>query len=218
MYPRLKLARNLLRDDGVIFISIDDNEVSSLRKICDEIFGEENYIANVAWKHTQQSKNDEPYFSRNYNSLVVYRKSDTLKMFRLPRTDEDNKNYSNPDNDPKGDWRSGDVRSPNFRKTLCYNIVTPSGKVILPPENGWRWTKEEVDKKIQSGKIIFSDDETRIIRKIYLCNQQGRTPENVWADDSSGTTRQANAEIKALFDGKTIFETPKPSKLVYKIC
>lgn len=217
MYPRLKLARNLLSEDGVIFISIDDAEVSNLRKICDEILGEENFVANVAWKHTQQSKNDEPYFSRNYNALIIYRKSCSLEKFRLPRTDEDNKNYSNPDKDPKGNWRSGDVRSPNYRKTLCYKITTPSGKTILPPENGWRWSLNETINKINTGEIIFNSDESKIIRKIYLYNQDGRTPENVWSDDSSGTTRQANTEIKDLFDNKTVFDTPKPIKLIYKI-
>lgn len=217
MYPRLKLARNLLKEDGAIFISIDDNELHNLRKLCDEIFGEENFVANVAWKHTQQSKNDEPYFSRNYNSLVIYRKSEALQKFRLPRTEEDNKNYSNSDNDPKGDWRSGDVRSPSLRETLRYNIITPSGKIIEPPENGWRWSEPEVKKKISTGEIFFSQNEDRIIRKIYLANQDGRTPENVWADESSGTTRQANTELKELFSGNTPFDTPKPTMLVRKI-
>lgn len=217
MYPRLKLARNLLKDEGAIFISIDDNELSNLRKMCDEIYGEENFIANIAWKHTQQSKNDEPHFSRNYNSLMIYKKSESLKKFRLPRTEEDNKNYSNPDNDPNGDWRSGDVRSPNLRETLRYNIVTPSGKEIEPPQNGWRWSETEIKKKISTGEIFFSPNEDRIIRKIYLADLDGRTPENVWADDSSGTTRQANAEMKDLFSGNSPFDTPKPTMLIKKI-
>lgn len=136
IYPRLKLARNLLREDGVIFISIDDNEVQNLRKVCDEIFGEENFVATVIWKHTQQSKNDEPYFSRHYNYQIAYRKSEALDSLSFPRTDDDNKNYSNPDNDVNGFWRSGDVRSPNFRKTLRFEIITPSNKTISPPENG----------------------------------------------------------------------------------
>lgn len=218
MYPRLYLARNLLRDDGVIFVSIDDNELSNLRKLCDEIFGEENFVANVAWKHTQQSKNDEPYFSRNYNGLVIYRKSDMLTTLRFPRTEEDNRNYSNPDNDPDGDWRSGDVRSPNYRKTLCYNVISPNGNIITAPDNGWRWAEDELKKKIESGEIIFNHNETKIIRKIYLKNQKGRTPENLWDGESSGTTRQANAEIKDLFDSVTIFDTPKPTALIKRCC
>jgi len=214
MYPRLRLARDLLRDDGVIFVSIDDNEVQHLRMLMNEVFGEENFVATIAWKHTQQSKNDEPFFSRHYNSLICIKKSDAIKKMQFPRTEEDNKNYSNPDNDPKGDWRSGDVRSPNYRRTLVFSISTPTGKIINPPEYGWRWSKDEVQKKIASGEIKFVDDETRIIRKIYLCEQEGRTPENLWDGEEFGTTRTANAEIKNLFDDIAVFDTPKPVNLV----
>jgi len=218
IYPRLWLSRNLLKEDGVIFVSIDDDEVHNLRKVMDEIYGEENFVAQIVWKHTEQSKNDEPYFSRQYNSIIAYRKSEALERLRLPRTEKDNKNYSNLDNDINGDWRSGDVRSPSYRKTLCFDIETPSGKKITPPKNGWRWSKEEVLKKIASGEIIFNDDETNIIRKIYLKNQDGRTPENIWIGDDYGTTRSANREIKELFDGETPFDTPKPTKLISKMC
>jgi adenine-specific DNA-methyltransferase len=218
MYPRLKLARNLLRDNGVLFVSIDHTELSNLRKMCDEIFGEENFITTIAWKHTQQSKNDETYFSRNHNCIVAYRKGSELPQFRFPRTEEDNKNYSNPDGDPKGSWRSGDVRSPNLRPTLRYEIKTPSGKTIDPPENGWRWSEKVLREKIVSGEICFSSDEARIIRKIYLCDQEGRTPENVWDGNRYGTTRQANAEIRELFDGAAVFDTPKPTALIRQMC
>lgn len=217
MYSRLRLARNLLSEEGAIFINIDDSEQSNLKRMCDEIYGEDNFVANVAWKHTQQSKNDERYFSRNYNALLVYRKSESLTKFRFPRSEEDNKNYSNPDKDPKGNWRAGDVRSPNYRKTLCFDIKTPSGRIINSPENGWRWSPESVEQKIKSGEIMFSPDETRIIRKIYLVEQDGRTPENVWDNDISGTSRQANAEIKDLFDGVAAFDTPKPTALIKRI-
>ena len=217
MYPRLYLARNLLRDDGVIFISIDDNEAANLKVLCDEIFGEDNFIANVAWKHTQQSKNDERYFARVYNAILAYRKSDLIEKFRLPRTDEDNKNYANHDGDPKGNWRSGDVRSPSYRKTLCFDISTPTGKIIRPPEDGWRWSEDTVRQKIDSGEIFFSSDESKIIRKIYLNEQVGRTPENFWDGELSGTSRQANAEIKNLFGGESIFDTPKPTDLIKRI-
>jgi len=216
MYPRLKLLRELLKEDGVIFISIDDAEVAHLRMICDEIFGAENFIANIIWKHTQQSKNDEPYFSRQNNATLSYRKSSELKQLRFERTEKDNKNYSNPDNDINGKWRSGDVRSPSYRKTLCFNIITPSGNIISPPENGWRWKEEEIQRKIDIDEIIFNNDETKIIRKIYLKNQNGRTPENVWFGDEFGTTREANNELKDIFN-KANFDTPKPTKLIRKM-
>lgn len=215
MYPRLRIARDLMKDDGVIFISIDDNEVDNLKKICNEIFGEVNFIANIVWKHTQQSKNDERHFSRQFNYNLVYAKNiDVLHNFRFDRTEEDNKNYSNPDNDPKGMWRSGDVRSPNFRATLCYDLIAPNGYAIKAPENGWRWSEETMKEKVESGEVIFRKDNSGIIRKIYLANQDGRTPENLWDGNKFGNTRLATAEIKDLFDGFAIFDTPKPKELI----
>ena len=215
MLPRLSFARDLLTDDGVIFISIDDNEQANLKKLCDEVFGEECFIADIIWKHTQQSKNDEPHFSRHYNYTLCYCKDfDKVHDFHTDRTEDDNKNYSNPDNDPKGLWRSGDVRSPSYRKTLCYDIKAPNGAIIKAPDNGWRWSEDTLKKKISTGEIKFKDDNSGIIRKIYLCEQGGRTPENLWENNKYGSTRQAASEIKELFDGKQVFETPKPINLV----
>ena len=216
MYPRLYLARDLLRDDGVIFISIDDGEVCNLRHACDEIFGDSNFLADIVWNHTKQSKNDERYFSRHHNQILVYRKSEDLGPLQFERTDDDNKNYANPDNDSKGYWRSGDVRSPNYRSTLCYKITTPSGRTIDSPENGWRWSEPTLKEKLESGEIVFSEDESKIIRKIYLAHQNGRTPENLWLSEFAGTTRQANAEIKDLF-GDSSFDTPKPVLLINRM-
>lgn len=215
MYPRLRVARDLLADDGVIFISIDDNEMENLKRMCNEVFGSVNFVATIVWKHTQQSKNDERHFSRQYNYNLVYAKhKDSLHEFYFERTDEDNRNYSNPDNDPKGMWRSGDVRSPNYRKTLCYDIVAPNGNVIKAPDNGWRWSEKNIREKFVSGEVKYKKDFSGIIRKIYLAEQQGRTPENLWEGDKFGTTRQATAIIKELFDGIQVFDTPKPKELV----
>ena len=209
MYPRLLLARDLLSKEGVIFISIDDNEQANLKLLCDDVFGEENFVANIVWKHTQQSKNDENHFSRQFNYNLVYAKSlDRLDDFYFERTEEDNVNYSNPDNDPKGMWRSGDVRSPNYRKTLCYDIIASDGTKISPPENGWRWSWETLQQKLATGEIKFKPDNNGIIRKIYLSDQIGRTPENLWDGEKYGTTRQATATIKELFEGKAVFDTP----------
>lgn len=218
MYPRLRLARELLTDDGVVFVSIDDSEAKNLRHLLDEVFGESNFIADVIWKHTQQSKNDERYFSRQYNYTLCYcRAKDKLKPFSFERTEQDNINYSNPDNDPKGAWRSGDVRSPNPRPTLCYQIQAPDGTLIDPPANGWRWSKDTVEEKIATGEIKFKNDNSGIIRKIYLSDQEGRTPENLWSGQEFGTTRNAAQEIKDLFDGIQIFDTPKPRELIQKM-
>jgi len=214
MYPRLKLARNLLTDDGVIFTSIDDNEIDNLVKIGNEIFGEANFLGTIIWNHSKQTKNDEPFLASNHNYVVMWRRSSSRSLLRVPRTAENNRNYSNPDNDPRGAWRSGDVRSPSFRPTLRYGIPTPNGNTIHPPENGWRWSQEQVLSKIKSGEIIFSPDETRIIRKIYLADQAGRIAESIWPGEVFGTTRSANAALKELFDGKVYFDTPKPTQLV----
>ncbi len=215
MYSRLMLARNMLTEDGVIFISIDDNELENLKKICEEIFSENAFIANIVWKHTQQSKNDERYFSRQYNHTLVFAKNKSkVANFYFKRTEEDNKNYSNPDNDPKGPWRSGDVRSPNYRKTLCFPIIAPDGTDIPAPANGWRWSQESIDEKLKTGEIIFKPDFSGIIRKIYLHDQPGRTPENLWEGERFGTTRRAAAMIKQLFNGVQVFDTPKPYELI----
>jgi len=214
---RLEIARELLSDEGTIWINFDDNENGYINVLLDEVFGTTNYVANVIWNHTKQSKNDERFFSRHYNHLIVFSKDKSLlPNFTTERTIKDNKAYKNPDNDPKGLWRAGDVRSPNLRQTLKYNIKAPDGKNILPPDNGWRWSEKTMEEKIKTGEIIFKSDNSGIIRKIYLADQKGRTPENLWYGEDSGTTREANSEIKKLF-GEAIFSTPKPEKLLQKI-
>ena len=214
MYPRLKLARNLLRDDGVIFISIDDNEQANLKRLCDEVFGEDNFVANVIWQHSLQPKGYSGTFSIHHNFVLCYQKSSNFELANLQRTDEHNKNYSNSDNDPNGAWRSGDVRNALYRPNLIYPIQTPSGNTIDPPANGWRWSKETLQSKIKSGEIIFSSDETRIIRKIYLNTLDGRTPETLLFGKDVGTTREAASEIKTIFNGSQPFDTPKPTGLL----
>jgi adenine-specific DNA-methyltransferase len=141
MYPRLYLARNLLREDGVLFISCDDSEINNLRSMCNEIFGEENFLACCIWQHSVQPKGYSGKFSVHHNYLLVFQKGEEFTLCDLERTDEHNKNYSNPDNDPNGQWRTGDVRNALYRPNLIFDITTPSGKVIKPPPNGWRWSR-----------------------------------------------------------------------------
>ncbi|MCB9448673.1 MAG: site-specific DNA-methyltransferase [Flavobacteriales bacterium] len=217
MYPRLYLARNLLKKDGVIFIAIDDNEIHNLRSLCNEIFGEENFISEIIWQHSVQPKGYTDKFSVHHNYILCYKKSDDFTVNELERTEEHNKNYSNPDNDPNGAWRSGDVRNALYRPNLIYDITTPSGKTITPPENGWRWSKDTLQEKIDSGEIIFSEDESRIIRKIYLKNQSGRAPETIWFADEVGSTRDASSSLKDLFDNEVPFDTPKPIGLINRM-
>lgn len=217
MMPRLKLLRDLLRDDGSIFVSIEDTEVAKLKIMMNEVFGEDNFLACIVWQHSVQPKGYLGKFSVHHNYLLCYQKSEEFTLEALKRTEEHNKNYSNPDNDPKGDWRAGDVRNALYRPNLIYDIVTPTGKVITPPKNGWRWSKETIAKKIQTGEIIFSEDETRIIRKIHLANVKGRAPETIWFGKDVGTTREATNELKEIFEGASPFETPKPRRLVKRL-
>jgi adenine-specific DNA-methyltransferase len=214
MYPRLFLARNLLKDDGVIFVSIDDHEVHNLRLLMDEIYGEENILANVIWQHSVQPKGYTEIFSIHHNHILCYRKSDKFTLHTVERTEKDNKNYSNPDNDPNGPWRSGDVRNALFRPNLIYEISTPSGKIIQPPANGWRWSKKTLKNRIATGEILFNEDETRIIRKIYLKDQTGRAPETIWLAEDVGSTREAAKNLKNIFDGEVPFDTSKPVRLI----
>jgi len=217
MYPRLKIARSLLRDDGFLFVSIDDHELDNLKKMCDEIFGSENFIANVIWQHSIQPKGYLGKFSVHHNYVLIYAKSLESDLGSLQRTAEHNKAYSNPDNDPRGPWRPGDVRNALYRPNLIFDIVTPSGKIIKPPANGWRWSKETIEQKIKMGEIIFSDDESKIIRKIYLNDLKGRAPETIWFGKEVGTTRDAKKCMKELFDNTVPFDTPKPVGLIKRI-
>ena len=213
MSERLLVARRLLKNDGVIFIAIDDNEQAALKLLCDQLFGEENFLASIIWQHSIQPKGYSGTFSVHHNYILCYQKTAQFVLNSLPRTDEDNKAYANPDNDPRGRWRSGDVRNALYRPNLIYDIISPSGNVIKPCANGWRWSKVTVEEKIKSGEIIFSKDETRIIRKIYLDTLEGRTPETIWFGKDVGTTRSAMSEIKEIF-GSSAFGTPKPTSLI----
>lgn len=220
MYPRLKLLHKLLAEDGAIFISIDDNEHANLKLVCDEIFGGGNFVTNIIWRSADSSNNDAKQFSIDYNHTLVYAKC-YWQPNKLERNDENNKHYKNPDNDPNGSWFSGNLSSPNPRQNLTYEIVAPNGTIILPPKNGWRWKKDRIDEMILSGEIVFSADQTRIIKKTYLKNQTGIVPSNIWWDiEDTGHNRNAKYELINIFNElKTsdIFKTPKPVKFINKI-
>lgn len=217
IYSRLLIARNLLSNDGAVFISIDTKEEENLKKIGDEIFGASNFVETVVWQHSIQPKGYLGKFSIQHSYLMIWCKNkDVFKLGNLERTEEDNKAYSNPDNDPNGPWRSGDVRNALYRPNLIYDIVAPNGNVIKPCDNGWRWSKETIKEKMESGEIIFNKEQTRIIRKIYLSNLEGRAPETIWYGKDVGTTREGISELKNLF-GEAPFDTPKPTGLVDRI-
>jgi adenine-specific DNA-methyltransferase len=217
MRDRLELIRRLLDDDGSVWITIDDNEAHYLKVLCDEVFGRSHAIGTIVWQHSIQGKNDAKLFSLHHNYLLAYRKSESFNRNLLPRTAEHNVNYGNPDSDPNGPWRAGDVRSPNYRENLRYEVVTPGGNVIPPPANGWRWSRNTFEEKVGTGEITFVNDETRVLRKIYLKDQQGRVPESIWFGNEVGTSREATGHIVALLGEAMSFDTSKPEALVQRV-
>lgn len=221
MRDRLEILRKLLSPDGSIWVHLDDNEVFYLKIVMDEIFGRQNLIASVIWRSSDSSNNDATQFSLDHNIILVYSSQPNWKANKLPRTEEANAHYSNPDNDPRGAWFSGNLSSPNPRPNLRFNIISPTGHIIKPPANGWRWSKESMEEKLASGEIIFSKDGTRIIRKTYLADQKGLSPSTLWDNiEETGHNRQAKYELKKLFPGiqtAELFRTPKPERLLHKI-
>jgi len=221
MYPRLKLLHKLLADDGVIFISIDDNEQANLKLLCDEIFGSRNFITNVVWRHSDNSNNNALKFSEDYNHTLVYSKKIDWKPNYLNDIDK-RSHFKNPNNDPRGPWFDGNpVNNPGLRVNLQYNIKTPSGKIIKHPPNGWRWSLETIQEKIKTGEIRFSEDEKRIIRRTYLNELEGLPPSNLWIDlEKTGHTRAAKYDLKNIFPetvATSLFPTPKAVKFIEHI-
>jgi adenine-specific DNA-methyltransferase len=211
----------LLAKDGAIFISIDDNEQANLKLICDEIFGSGNFITDLIWRSADSSNNDAKQFSVDFNHTLIYSKQPSWQPKKLERSEDTNAHYKNPDNDPRGPWFSGNVSSPNPRINLTFDIVTSNGTIIKPPKNGWRWSKERIVEMIENSEIIFSPDQTRIIKKTFLKDQSGIVPSNIWWDvEDSGHNRNAKYELMKIFpELKTseVFKTPKPTKFINKI-
>lgn len=214
MYSRLMIARNLLSDDGVLFISIDDKENANLIKICDEVFGSSCFVCSAIWRSSDNSNNDAKQFSSDHNYTLIYSKT-PLWQPKKQYDDSKRSHFKNPDNDPKGPWFDGNpLNSPNYRENLCYTITAPNGNVIQPPKNGWRWSKETLEGKMNSGEIYFNADQTNIKRRTYLCDMEGLPPSSLWTDlDVTGHNRQAKYELLSLMP-ENVFDTPKPTKLL----
>ena len=224
MYPRLKLARNLLRDDGVIFITLDDTEVANLRKLADEIFGEENFVANVVWQKKYAVANDDPGIGVMHDHVIVYRKTNAFNRGLLPRTDEQNARYSNPDNDPKGDWASANYvsnKSKEERPTLWYSIVHPkTGEDVWPDEHAvWRYSYEKHLELEKAGALFWGPNQSyrKPRLKRYLNEvQQGIVPPTWWTFEDCGHNDKAQKETAALI-GQKVFSTPKPIRLIRRM-
>lgn len=221
MNKRLKIAKKLLSDKGVIFISIDDNEQANLKLLCDEVFMERLFVTDLIWRSSDSSNHDSKKFSIDYNHTLVYSKNVEWQPLKIGRTEDDNTHYKNPDNDPNGPWFPSNVQSPNPRANLMFDIISPQGHAIHPPKNGWRWSREKMQEYIDAGVIIFPDGGTRLVKKTYLKDQQGIVPSNIWWDiERTGHNRNAKYELKKIFQElKTsdVFSTPKPTKFIKRI-
>lgn len=220
IYPRLKLASNLLRPDGHIFISIDDGEVSNLRLVCDEIFGEENFVACISWQKTYSPANDKKGIDAMHDYVVVYQRSDDALINLLPRTAKQDDAYTNPDADHRGPWKAVDATRAEHRDYAFYPIQTPSGREVWPAKGrSWVFTKEEVPGLIAENRLWFGKDgSSKPSKKLFLTEvKQGVVPTTWWTHEDAGHNDEAKKELKGLFTEALPFDTPKPTRLIQRI-
>ncbi|MBA4304438.1 MAG: site-specific DNA-methyltransferase [Sphingobacteriaceae bacterium] len=222
MYPRLKLARTLLKEDGVIFISIDDNEVHNLRKVCDEIFGETNFVSELIWERAYSPKNDAKFISNSHDYIVMYSKSiENFKIGRLERTDTANARYSNPDNDPRGVWKSSDISVKTYNAENDYPITTPSGRIVEPPAGRcWSLSKKAFFERLQDNRIWFGSDGNSvpsIKRFLTELKFDGMAPTSILFYKEVGHSQEGSKEVVTLFEGNGHFDGPKPVRLLNRI-
>lgn len=218
MYPRLRLARNLMTDDGVIFISIDDNEVHNLRKLCDEVFGEDNFIGNIVWERAYSPVNLKKHFSENHDFLLCYAKSINYTINNgLKRNEEANAAYSNPDNDKRGLWQSDNFSVGPAIESKIYEITTPFGRKVLPPKGRcWLLTKERYEEFLADNRIWFGSkgDGVPRIKRFLSEVKDSLTPMTIWKYSDVSHSQEAAQSLKKLFDGASYFDYPKPVNLI----
>ena len=221
IYSRLMVARTLLSEDGVIFISIDDNENFNLRKICDEIFGSSNFIAEVVWERAYAPINMVKHFSKSHDYILCYAKDINKPVCNgLPRPESTNAKYSNPDNDPRGLWRTDNLSVGPVVPSKVYEITTPSGRVCLPPKGRcWLYTKERYEEMVADNRIWFGENGDNVpAPKRFLSEvKQGLTPMTIWKYTDVGHTQDSMRELRDLFDGEKVFDYSKPVKLMKQI-
>lgn len=224
MYPRLYLAKNLLSDDGVIFINIDDNEVSNLKKICDEIFGEENSISLAGWQKVYSSKNQAQLLSNDFEFVLIYAKNiNAFQVGLLPRTEDMNKRYQNPDNDPRGDWKSGDLVAAEERKGGHFIVKNPiTGKEYdVPSGKHWAFSEPVMMKMLLDNRIYFgkNNDSFPSFKQFLSEVKQGRVASSLLLYKDYGHTDEAKKDFIKIFgdEGKSLFETLKPIRLIQNL-
>ena len=218
IYPRLKLAKDLLSDDGVIFISMDDHEQENIKKICDEIFGEANFLAQVIWERAYSPVNLKKHFSESHDYIICYAKNaESCVCNGLPRSAEANDRYSNPDNDPRGAWTSGDLSVGPRVESRVYEITVPSGRKVLPPSGYcWRLDEKTFQQYRKDNRIWFGEggDNVPRIKRFLSDVKQGITPMTIWKYTEVGHSQDAAQKLKKLFDGKAFFDYPKSVELI----
>lgn len=221
IFPRLKLARNLLADDGAIFISIDDNEVARMRSICDEVFGGENFVACIVWQKTLTRRNDARLFSSAHEYILSYARDITkVKIERVEADEKQRATYANRDNDLRGDWLPIPFHAPNIRPNLTYPITTPGGRVLMPPAGRcWSTTQEKFKELVADNRIYFGKDGNGMAqrKKFWAEREGGMVPWTWWPFDYAGENREATKELKDLFDNENPFDAPKPTKLIRRL-
>lgn len=220
MYPRLKLAHALLRQDGFIFISIDDGEIANLRAICNEIFGEENFSACISWQKTYSPANDKRGIDAMHDYVLVYARSDQAQVNLLPRTAKQDDAYVNQDDDPRGPWKAVDATRAEHRDYAFYPITTPSGREVFPAQGrSWVFTKEELPSLLADGRLWFGKDgSSKPSKKLFLTDvKQGVVPTTWWTHEDAGHNDESKKELKSLFQEGLPFDTPKPTRLVRRI-
>ena len=219
MYPRLKLAKNLLRDDGVIFISIDDGEVANLKLICGDVFGEENFVACIVWQKTYSPANDKKGIDAMHDFVIAYKKSDAFDVNLFPRTAKQDDAYSNPDNDSRGVWKAVDATRAEHRDYAFFKIVTPSGREVWPAQGrSWVFTEEELPGLIADKRLWFGKDgASKPSKKLFLWEvKQGLVPTTWWGHEDAGHNDEAKKELKELLTEGLPFQTPKPTRLIQR--
>lgn len=229
MKKRLELAKNILKETGAIFITIDDNEASHLKILCDEVFQPNNFIAQISWQKKYSPQNDAKYFSDMHDFILVYGKSlksnkkdpSGFQMNLLPRTEEMNARYTNRDNDPRGLWKSSGLDVKTYTAEYDYPITTPSGRVVNPPRGYcWRVSKNRLHELIDENRIWFGEKDNNVpsIKRFLSEVQDGSVPVTWWTRDEVGDNQEAKQELKKiLYDSENVFDTPKPVRLMKRI-
>lgn len=221
MRERLELLKNLLSDDGSIWISIDDDESHYLKVLCDEIFGRINFVSNIVWEKKYSPQNDTKWLSDSHDHILLYAKNkETWRPNLLPRSEEMNSRYKNPDNDPRGVWKAADFSVRTYNKSCDYPIKLPSGRIVNPPESrAWATSEEKFKELVRDNRVWFGKDGNNVpsIKKFLTEVKDGSVSKTIWFRLEIGDNQEAKREIKALFKDISVFDTPKPERLIERV-